>query len=189
MLKSKENALKSGYFAIFFKNSGYLFVLFQNKDLNLSRNKIVKIMELNFDIFSGKKTKGIKSHISNLVAIAKSDGNFSIKEKRLIFEIGKRNGLSNDKLKSIIKSEEPIKFKVPKTDADRFDRVYDLVEMAVVDGTEDHENEIESCIEIAEKLGFRKAVVGVLVRKLAFGIINGKTKEELRKESSDFLSL
>lgn len=37
-----------------------------------------------------KKTKGIKSHISNLVAIAKSDGNFSIAEKRLIFDIAKK---------------------------------------------------------------------------------------------------
>lgn len=146
-------------------------------------------MELSLDLFSSKKTKGIKSHISNLVAIARLDGNFSMREKRLIFEIGKRNGLSNDKLKSIIKSDNPIKFKVPKTDEDRFERVYELVEMAVVEG-EEYENEIESCIEIAEKLGFRKAIVGVLVRKLATGILSKeKTKAELKAECANFLNI
>jgi uncharacterized tellurite resistance protein B-like protein len=145
-------------------------------------------MELTLDIFESKKTKGVKSHINNLVAIAKSDGNFSMAEKRLIFEIGKRNGLSNDKLKTIIKSDKPIKFKVPKTDSERFDRVYDLVEMAIVEGS-DNEDEISACIEIAEKLGFRKAIVGVLVRKLATGITAElpKTKEELKAECADFL--
>lgn len=140
------------------------------------------------EIFVTKKTKGIKSHISNLVAIAKSDGNFSMSEKKLIFEIGLRNGLSNEKLKSILKSEEPIKFKIPKTDSERFDRVMDLVEMSMIKG-DDHETEIDACIEIAEKLGFRKAIVGVLVRKLVMGLTNGKTREELKDECRDFLSL
>lgn len=139
------------------------------------------------EIFENKKTKGIKSHISNLVSIANLDGNFSLGEKRLIFQIGKKNGLSNDKLKSIIKSDKPIKFKVPDNDSARFDQVFDLVEMLLVDGTT-NENEIEVCIEIAEKLGFRKAIVGVLVRKLIMGLQGGKTKEELKDESRNFLN-
>jgi hypothetical protein len=137
-------------------------------------------------IFNSKKTKGIKSHISNLVAIAKSDGDFSMAEKRLIFEIGLKNGLTNEKLKSIIKSDEPIKFKIPKNDSLRFDQVADLAEMLLADGVY-NETEIESCIEIAEKLGFKKAMVGILVRKIVVGLSNGKTKEELKKECGDFL--
>jgi uncharacterized tellurite resistance protein B-like protein len=139
------------------------------------------------ELFESKKTKGIKSHISNLVSIANSDGNFSIAEKRLIFKIGKRNGLSNEKLKKIIKSDKPIKFKIPADDSARFDQVYDLVEMTIADGP-DYETAIETTIEIAEKLGFRKAIVGILVRKLAVGRTNGLTKEELKAECGDFLN-
>lgn len=139
------------------------------------------------DLFNTKKTKGIKSHISNLVAIAKSDGHFSMAEKRLIFEIGKKNGVSNEKVKDIIKSEEPIKFKIPKNDSLRFDQVADLAEMLLADGSYD-ESEIEVCIEIAEKLGFKKSIVGVLVRKIVTGLSNGQTKEELKNECGNFLS-
>lgn len=138
------------------------------------------------EIFESKKTKGIKSHINNLISIANRDGNFSIAEKRLIFNIGKRQGLSSDKLKSIIKSNEPIKFKLPENDSDRFDQVVELVEMLLADGVAS-ETEIATCIELAEKLGFRKAIVGVLVRKLVLGMTEGKTALELKFECADFL--
>ncbi|MFL5731394.1 MAG: hypothetical protein ACJ75J_18035 [Cytophagaceae bacterium] len=138
------------------------------------------------NIFPSKKTKGIKSHIANLVAIAQSDGNFSTAEKRLIFDIGKKNGLSTEKIKDIIKSEDPIKFKIPKTDSDRFDRVFDLVQMLLADGLKT-EDELVVCFELAEKLGFRKAICGVLVRKILMGINAGLGHDQLKKECGDFL--
>jgi hypothetical protein len=155
----------------------YLFPIFVIEINNTKR----------MDIFENKKTKGIKSHIANLVAIANSDGNFSIAEKRLIFEIALKNGLSNEKVKSIIKSDKPIKFKIPKNDSKRFDQVADLAQMLLADGVYT-EVEIDSCIELAEKLGFKKAMVGILVRKIVIGLSNGKTKEELKQECADFLT-
>jgi hypothetical protein len=138
------------------------------------------------EIFESKKLKGVKSHINNLISIANRDGNFSIAEKRLIFAIGRRQGLSNEKLKSIVKSNEPIKFKVPDNDSSRFDQVVELVEMLLADGVAS-ENEIATCIELAEKLGFRKAIVGVLVRKLVLGMSEGKSAMELKMECANFL--
>jgi hypothetical protein len=138
------------------------------------------------NIFPSKKTKGIKSHIANLVSIALSDGNFSTAEKRLIFDIGKMNGISNEKIKDIIKSNEPIKFKIPKSDSERFDRVFDLVLMLLADGMKT-EDELAACIELAEKLGFRKAICGVLVRKILMGINAGLGHDQLKKECGDFL--
>lgn len=139
------------------------------------------------DLFNNKKTKGIKSHIANLVAIAQSDGNFSVAEKRLIFEIGEKNGLTKEKIKSIIKSTEPITFKVPKNDSDRFERVYDLVQMVLADGGKG-EDEMDACIELSEKLGFRKAIAGVLVTKIEKSILQGISREQTKTESSDFLT-
>lgn len=139
------------------------------------------------ELFKKKKTKGIKSHINNLVQIAKSDGDFSVAEKKLIFEIGIKNGLSSGKLKKIIRSEKPIEFKIPKDDSRRFDQVADLAQMLLADGTY-NESEIEACIELAEKLGFKKSMVGVLVRKIVIGLSEGKPVEELKKECGDFLT-
>jgi hypothetical protein len=138
------------------------------------------------ELFQSKKTKGIKSHIANLVAIAQSDGNFSTAEKRLIFDIGKKNGISIQKIKEIVKSDEPIKFKIPKNDSDRFDRVFDLVKMLLADGMKT-EDELAVCIELAEKLGFRKAICGVLVRKIMLGINGGAGHDQLKSECGDFL--
>ncbi|MFN6947194.1 MAG: hypothetical protein ACK4ND_19810 [Cytophagaceae bacterium] len=140
------------------------------------------------ELFESKKTKGIKSHIANLVAIAQSDGKFSVAEKKLVFEIGERNGITKEKVKKIIKSDKPIKFKVPVNDSDRFDRLYDLVEMVLADGIKT-ENEMDALIEIAEKLEFRKAIVGVLVNKIIRGIEDPeKTKEVVRIECGQFLN-
>jgi hypothetical protein len=138
------------------------------------------------ELFQSKKTKGIKSHIANLVSIAKSDGNFSTSEKRLIFDIGKKNGISIDRIKEIIKSDEPIKFKVPKNDSDRFDRVFDLVKMLLADGMRP-DDELNVCIDLTEKLGFRRAICGVLVRKIMVGISSGLSHDQLKAECGDFL--
>ena len=141
-------------------------------------------------LFENTKTKNLKSHLANLVAIANSDGDFSVAEKRLIFDIGVKNGLSIDEVKKIIKSDaKSIEFKAPDNDNERFDEVYDLVSMMQADGV-CSEDEMSNCIEIAEKLGFRKAITGVLVRRIvtlqnAEG--GSKSKEEIKVLCGDFL--
>jgi hypothetical protein len=139
------------------------------------------------EIFVSKKTKGIKSQIANLVAIANLDGNFSVAEKKLIFALGEKNGLSNDRIKEIIRSEEPIKFKAPETDSLRFDRVYECVQMLIMED-DNEDQKIDFCIELAIKLGIRMAVAGVLVRKIVDGLKSKKTNAVLKQECADFLS-
>lgn len=141
-------------------------------------------------LFENKKTKNLKSHLANLVAIANSDGDFSVAEKRLIFDIGIKNGLSIDEVKKIIKSDaKSIEFKAPDNDNERFEEVYDLVSMMQADGV-CSEDEMENCIEIAEKLGFRKAITGVLVRRIVTlqNIEPRKSKEEIKILCADFLT-
>ncbi len=142
-------------------------------------------------LFETKKTKNLKSHLANLVAIANSDGDFSVAEKRLIFDIGVKNGLSIDEVKKIIKSDgKTIEFKVPDNDAERFDELFDLASMMLADG-ECTEDELSNCIELAEKLGFRKAITGVLVRRIVtLQTVEGerKSKEEIKILCGDFLN-
>lgn len=143
-------------------------------------------------LFETRKTKNLKSHLANLVAIANSDGDFSVAEKRLIFDIGVKNGLSIDEVKKIIKSDgKTIEFKAPDNDAERFDELYDLASMMLADG-ECTEDELSNCIELAEKLGFRKAITGVLVRRIvtlqSSSEGEGKSKEEIKILCGDFLT-
>lgn len=139
-------------------------------------------------LFETKKTKSLKSHLANLVAIAKSDGNFSVAEKRLIFDIGVKNGLSTDEVKKIIRSDKPIELKVPDNDSERFDELYDLNLMMLADG-EVTEDEISNCIELAEKLGFKKHITGVLVRRIVTLMTSEdkKSREEIKVLCGDFL--
>lgn len=143
-------------------------------------------------LFETRKTKNLKSHLANLVAIANSDGDFSVAEKRLIFDIGVKNGLSIDEVKKIIKSDgKTIEFKAPDNDAERFDELFDLASMMLADG-ECTEDELSNCIELAEKLGFRKAITGVLVRRIvtlqSSSEGEGKSKEEIKILCGDFLT-
>jgi hypothetical protein len=139
------------------------------------------------ELFESKKTKGIKSQIGNLVAIAQLDGDFSHAEKKLIFEIGERNGISKERVKEIIKSEENIKFKMPDNDSLRFDRVYEAIEMVLVNGDNEDEK-TDFCIELAIKLGVRMAVAGVLVKKIIAGMQTKKTQKAIKAECSNFLN-
>jgi len=139
------------------------------------------------ELFESKKTKGIKSQIANLVAIAQLDGNFSLAEKKLIFEIGERNGISKDRVKEIIKSEDSIKFKMPETDSLRFDRVYEAIEMVLVNA-ENEDEKTDFCIELAIKLGVRMAVAGVLVKKIISGMQSKKTQKAIKADCANFLN-
>ena len=77
---------------------------------------------------------------------------------------------------------------VPSNDSERFDQIYDLVEMMLADGIID-DSEMDFCIDMAEKLGFRKAVVGVLVRKISMGVKDGLKREDIKRDAHAFLNL
>ncbi|MDB5272178.1 MAG: hypothetical protein JWO58_545 [Chitinophagaceae bacterium] len=139
------------------------------------------------ELFESKKTKGIKSQIANLVAIAQLDGDFSHAEKKLIFEIGERNGISKERVKEIIKSDSPIKFKTPENDALRFDRLYEAIEVLITD-SEHEEEKIDFCIELAIKLGVRMAVAGVLVKKIIAGLKDKQSRKDIKADCSNFLN-
>ncbi|MCU0415830.1 MAG: hypothetical protein MUE33_01480 [Cytophagaceae bacterium] len=139
------------------------------------------------EIFVSKKTKGIKSQIANLVAVAQLDGTFSVSEKKLVYEVGEKNGISRERVKEIIRSKEPIKFKVPDNDSLRFDRIYEAIQMLLAE-KEKEEEKLDFCTELAIKLGIRMAVAAILVKKIHIGMQEGKSFKELKQECADFLN-
>src|SRR6478735_898368 len=139
-----------------------------------------------FNLFESEQTKKLKSHLMNLGALAKVDGHIDTSEMNYIITIGKKNGLKEEEVKALMANTSNIKLEIPTNDSERFDQIYDLVEMMLADGIVD-DNEMDFCIDMATKLGFRKAIVGVLVRKISMGVKDGHSRDHIKKEAQSFL--
>ena len=140
-----------------------------------------------FGFFENEQAKKIKSHLLNLAALAKADGHIDAREMNFILAVGKKNGISTSEVQALVSGSKGGNSDLPTTDSDRFDQIFDLVDMMLADGIVD-ENEMDFCIMMAEKLGFRKAIVGVLVRKISQGVKDGLPKERIKEESTSFLN-
>ncbi len=140
-----------------------------------------------FKIFESPEKKVIKSHIRHLVRLAKSDGILHSDELRFIKRVGKKNGLSEKEVDAIIQNPTSVDIVLPKTNDDKFHQIFDLVNLMLKDG-EVNDAEIEFCMELANRLGFRKVIVGVLVSKIERGIRDGLTRKQIRQEADAFVN-
>ncbi len=140
-----------------------------------------------FGFFESEETKKLKSHLTNLGALAKIDGHVDPSEIDFIIAIGTRHGMRASEVKSLLADSSKVAHQLPSNDSERFDQIYDMVEMMLADGIVD-ENEMEFCIHMAAKLGFKKPVVGVLVRKITTGVKDGLTREDIKTEAQAFLN-
>ncbi|MGY2132168.1 tellurite resistance TerB family protein [Hymenobacter sp. HD11105] len=140
-----------------------------------------------FGFFENEQTKKIKSHIVNLAALAKADGHIDEREMNFIVAIGQKNGMRAAEVRSVVANSGSVNPLLPDNDSERFDQIFDLVDMMLADGIVD-DNEMEFCIDMAGKLGFRKAIVGVLVRKISMGVKDGLPREQIKEETQSFLN-
>ncbi len=138
-------------------------------------------------IFETRKVKAQKLHLKNLVALAKADGIISEAELEIIYKAGEKNGLKSYEVDDIIEGTETGDIQVASNDADRFDQIFDLVQLMLADGNISDE-EMDFCIQVAQKLGFRKAIVGVLVRKISVNLVSGYDKTSIKEEAENFLT-
>lgn len=99
-----------------------------------------------------------KAELNVLINLAASDGKIEEKEAKLIYIIGKANGLSHDEIDEMIKNPEPITQLSAMTNDEKFEHLYYLIQLMRMDG-QVFRSEIAFCEKIAEKLGYRKAVV------------------------------
>ena len=74
-----------------------------------------------------------KNHIRNLLALARADGNMHPKEEQLLFKIGRRYGLKDRQIKSIIESDAPRHVNIPDNHNDKMNLIYDLLLMIHAD--------------------------------------------------------
>ena len=140
-----------------------------------------------FGFFENEQAKKIKSHLLNLAALAKADGHIDAREMNFIIAVGKKNGIGSSEVQALVAGATGASNELPTNDSERFDQIFDLVDMMLADGIVD-DTEMDFCIVMAEKLGFRKAIVGVLVRKISQGVKDGQSRERIKEESTQFLN-
>ena len=140
-----------------------------------------------FKIFESEEEKMVKSHIRHLVRLANADGVFHKKEKKFIMRIGLENGLSARQVEKIIEKPMAVDINIPESKVKRFYQVFDLVNLITKDG-QVTDAETEFCQQLANRLGFRKVIVGILVAKIERGIAEGLSRKELRKECQPFIN-
>lgn len=118
-----------------------------------------------------------KSHMKNLIEMAAADGHFDTVEYDLLKTIAKRNGISENQLKTIQSNPGGIKFEVPQDEKEKFHQLYDLVHMMTVDN-DIHSEEAKLCNLFAIKFGYPKDKVSDLIASIQGNINNGQNHEE-----------
>ena len=103
-----------------------------------------------------------KNHIKNLLALSKADGHMHEKEEEVLYEIGRRYGLKDRQIKTLIDSNEAYEVIVPDNFNDKMNVLYDMVLMVYADGVVESK-EIDFCEDVVKKFGMKKDMVRWLV--------------------------
>lgn len=140
-----------------------------------------------FGFFESTEKKEIKSHLRHLVRLAKADGVFHKDEIKFIKRVGRENGLTDNEVQKIMDDPTSVDIVLPTTAEGKFNQIFDLVQLMMRDG-EVNDAEMDFCMELANRLGFRKVIVGVLVAKITRGIAEGLDRDQLKEEAAPFIN-
>lgn len=127
----------------------------------------------------GKKIN--KEHFIRLVQVSRADGKISPTELKLLHREGKKFGLTDPEIDRIIKHESRHHYDPPYSLQDKFDQLYNIVEMILSDEviTEDERKMIN---RYAIEAGFNDNTIPKLIELLISGIKEGKDEEILLDE-------
>lgn len=129
----------------------------------------------------------IRAQLSTLIQLANADGEFSGEEKQLIYMIGKANKLKEEEIDALVNEPEDLPPVSTMSDEEKFDYLYNVVQLMKID-SQVFLSEIKYCEEIAEKLGFKKKVIGALSKRIYSDPAITADVESLKKAVKKFES-
>ena len=116
-----------------------------------------------------------RKQLNILIQLAEADKHFSQLERQRIFMLAKKKNFPDHEVKELIRNPEPIGTFGALSNQQRFDYLYNLIDIMLVD-KKIFEQELIFCKDIAIKLGFKKDVIDFLKTD-----IYNHTEEDLRK--------
>ena len=120
------------------------------------------------------------SHMKNLIEMAMADGRFDDSEEKFLLKLASKHGVSKKKIEEIRNNEMEVEFVLPSNEKEKFNQLFELVNMMVIDQHIDH-SELRLCVMLARKFGYTDDKVEELVDSIASNITNGHTLDETRK--------
>ncbi len=132
-----------------------------------------------FDLFKKEGANNTdKNYLKQLIKVAMSDGNIDEKENQFINKIAVKFNLSDEDIDDIKANIRDIKFQEPQNSRARFQMVFDLVWLMLIDGNIDV-NEVHICSRVAMKMGYEPQIVEDLVNAIQNNLVNATEPEAI----------
>jgi uncharacterized membrane protein YebE (DUF533 family) len=128
----------------------------------------------------------IHEKLNMLINLAASDNTVADKEAKLIHMIGQANGVSKDEINEMLKNPQPLGDLSTLTPDQKFEYLYYIVQLMKIDG-QVFKSEIAFCEEVADRLGYKKAVIGELSTKIFSDPSITADRELLKKKAQKYL--
>ena len=129
-----------------------------------------------------------KAELNVLINLAASDKNVAERESKLIYTIGKANGISKEDVELMLKNPKPISNINTLTVDEKFEHLYYLIQLMKMDG-QVFRSEIVFCEHIADKLGFKKGVVGEISQHVYSDPTITADRDMIKKKAEKFIKL
>lgn len=127
-----------------------------------------------------------KAELNVLINLAASDRNVAEKESKLIHTIGKANGISTEEINQMLKNPKPINNLDTLTPDEKFAHLYYLIQLMKMDG-QVFRSEVVFCEQIAEKLGYKKAVVAEISQHVYSDPSITADRDMIKKKAEKYL--
>src|SRR5690606_13761309 len=127
-----------------------------------------------------------KAELNVLINLAASDRNVAERESKLIHLIGKANGISKEEIDKMLENPRPVSEINTLTPEEKFEHLYYLIQLMKMDG-QVFRSEIIFCEQIAERLGFKKGVVGELSQHIYSDPSITADRDMLKKKAEKFM--
>jgi len=127
-----------------------------------------------------------KAELNVLINLAASDKNVAAREAKLIHLIGKANGISKEDIDHLLEKPQPISNINSLTPEEKFEHLYYLIQLMKMDG-QVFRSEIIFCEQIAERLGYKKGVVGELSQHIYSDPTITADRDMLRTKAQKYL--
>jgi len=124
--------------------------------------------------------------VKNAIAVMLADERIDPNEIQLLSMICQRVGLSEKQLKAILQNPQSIEFTPAKNPNDRMQQLVDMVAMMMID-MEIDPREMEVCIHLASKLGFRPSSVTGLVQHIINELEKSRGTQQVNIDVATYL--
>jgi len=137
-------------------------------------------------LFDHSDKKKIKSHLKNIIHVANIDGKIDEAEKDLIFNLGKKFGITKEEIEALIKNDSDMAESLPYDLEERFEVLYDIMNM-IKANEEIEKSELKIFRSMVLALNFDYKKIDEITNFFMIRVNKHANPEELFKEFKELI--